>query len=163
MRQGLFLSFVLALGLLPVAAQQPQWNRTLPYTVFSHYFEKNNSGLSGDSSYLVFENRAQFDRIFGAAATMGGNQHFLPDDVFQDKLVIAVIRRGTFTLAYKVDRIAAAHQVLTVEFSTEETASPTAHFSSPLLLSVPREEYHRILFIENGRAVQSILLARAEQ
>src|ERR1700761_6737778 len=60
---------------------------------YTSYFEKNNSGLRGQKSYLVVTNQKQFDKIFGPAAAMGTNS-FIPDDTFKTKIIVTTIKRG---------------------------------------------------------------------
>jgi hypothetical protein len=50
--------------------------RKVAFQRYESYFERNDSGLTGDTSYLVFTSQAQFDKIFHPAAT-GGQNNFL--------------------------------------------------------------------------------------
>ena len=50
----------------------------IDYTLHSGYFEKNNSGLKGEASYLAIADRQTFDKVFGVAFTMGKKPNVLP-------------------------------------------------------------------------------------
>src|SRR4051812_13498215 len=76
-------------------AQKAGSERALDFQRYDSYFEGNNSGLKGETSYLAFTGQAQFDKIFHSAA-VGGQNNFLPDNVFDSKVVLATIARGHF-------------------------------------------------------------------
>src|SRR3954462_8566219 len=60
----------------------------------SGYFEKNNSGLEGEKSYLVLTDKEEFDKVFGPAPRAGQN-NFLAPDTFESKIIVATIKRGS--------------------------------------------------------------------
>lgn len=125
------------------------------------YFEKNNSGLKGRTSYLAINSRARFDQVFGPAATMGQN-NFLPDDAFDSKLIVAALRRGGFTSTYDVTRVTAKGGTLYVWYNVKDEPSSSATFSSPLILAVDRNNYSRVVFMEGGKRAASVPLPKSK-
>ena len=116
---------------------------------YSSYFEKNNSNLRGETSYLVFKNQTDFDKVFGAAATMDRNT-FLPDDAFDSMIVVAAIKRGAWR-TYEMPQTNLENGNLYVSYNTTDQAPSSATFSSLLILSVPKGNYKKIVFNENGK------------
>lgn len=136
-------------GWLQAAEQE---GTKIDYQVYSHYFEKNTSGLRGKASYLGFSNQADFDQVFGAAAVQG-KQKFLPKDVFDKHNVVAVIKRGTRVWTYKVDKVTVDPDVLYVSYEASSKDGGGAQFASPLILAVDKGTYNFVMFIENGKKV----------
>ena len=122
---------------------------------YDSYFEKNNSGLKGGVAYLVLRNQNEFDKIFGTAATMGNNS-FLPDGAFDSMLVVATVKRNSSLRKYEVTQTAQENGKLYVRYNTVDEKPSTATFSSPLILTVPKGKYKKIVFVENGKEVKSV-------
>lgn len=129
------------------------------YQQFDSYFEKNNSGLKGDFSYLVIKNQKDFDKVFGVAATMGEN-HFLPDKVFDSMFVVATIKHRSSLRTYEVTQTATVNGNLYVRYNTVDKEPSSATFSSPLILAVPKGNYKKVVFVENGKEVKSIAVKK---
>ncbi len=145
--------FLLALASLLSAAQAPARaggdERDLQFRRYDgSYFEKNNSGLRGERSYLVLTDQAQFDRVFGAAARMGNNT-FLPADAFENKIVVAAIKRGAMR-KYSDVAVTEENGVLLVSYTATDAAAGAATFSVPLILAVDKGAYSGVVFVENG-------------
>ena len=117
----------------------------------SSYFEKNNSGLKGEKSYLVFTDQRQFDRVFGPAAKMGGND-FLPGDAFNTKIVVAAIKRGSMR-RYSDIKVTEENGVLLVSYTATDEKPGSASFRVPLILAVEKGDYSGVVFVENGERV----------
>jgi hypothetical protein len=118
----------------------------------SSYFERNDTGLTTQTSYLVFTSRAQFDKIFGAAPTMGQN-HFLPDNTFDTKIVVAAIARGHFLRKYDDPKVTTTNGMIYVSYKIKDAEQKSATFASPLILAVDKGEYSEVVFTENGKRV----------
>ncbi len=124
----------------------------IDYHVHTGHFEKNNSGLKGESSYLAFTNRQAFDKIFGLAFIAKKKQNFLPKNAFDDHLVAAVIKRGKAVWEYKVDKVTARKATLYVHYQAKaKDSGGAATFATPLILSVKKGSYENVEFIENGK------------
>lgn len=123
------------------------------FTVHSGYFEKNDSGLSGPSSYLVVDDRADFDKLFGVAFTTGTKPKVLADDAFETSTIVAVIERGGEVWTYQVDGVQEENGTLTVRYRATAADGGGARFASPLILSVRPKVRPPVVFIENGKEV----------
>ena len=121
----------------------------LDFERYESYFEKNNSGLKGDKSFLMLGSQKQFDKVFGAAATMGQNS-FLPDDAFKSKIVVAVLKRGNLR-RYENIKVTTEKGKLLVWYDAADEAPSGATFSSPLILAVNKGKYKEVVFMENGK------------
>ena len=149
--------FLLAAATLFFAAEAPARGgggeaRDLEFQRYdSSYFEKNNSGLGGERSYLVLTDQAQFDRVFGAAARMGNNA-FLPAGAFENKIVIAAIKRGTMR-RYSDVEVTEENGVLLVSYTAADSRPGTATYRVPLILAVDKGAYVGVVFMENGERV----------
>ena len=139
-----FILFALAAcGYAQTAAAPVKFQR------FGSYFEKNNSNLKGETSFLAFTTQQQFDKVFGTAATMGKND-FMPPDVFKSKIVVAAIKRGALR-TYEDVKITSEKGKLYVSYNVNDDAPGSATFSSPLIVAVPKGKYKEIVFVENGK------------
>jgi hypothetical protein len=136
-------------------AQEGGSEHQVEFQRYDSYFEKNNSGLPGKTSFLVFTNQGRFDRIFHPAPVMGQNS-FLPENAFDTKVVIATIVRGNFTRTYDLTKVTAKDGTLYVWYTFTDSEGGGARFNSPLILAVDRENYSRIIFMENGKRIRSI-------
>jgi hypothetical protein len=163
MNRLLAIVAVLALPLLVVAAPAPDEDtakgKKVAFDVHNGQFEKNNSGLKGDSSYLVFSDREGFDKVFGLGRVMG-KQNFVPKDAFDAKMVVAVIKRGNALTKYKVEKVTADEGTLYIQYTAETDKPGSAMIHSPLIVSVDKDKYTSVVFIENGKKVDKVKIAK---
>jgi hypothetical protein len=125
----------------------------------SSYFERNDTALTTQTSYLVFTSRPQFDKIFGPAPTMGQN-HFLPDNTFDTKIVVAAIARGHFLRKYDDPKVTATRGMIYVWYKIKDAQQNSATFASPLILAVDKGQYSEVIFMENGTRVGAATFPR---
>jgi hypothetical protein len=155
-------AFAALLAFVPVRADDKveAKGKDVDYDIHTGYFESNKSGLTGDSSYLAFAGQKVFDAVFGVGRVQGAKQRFLPDDAFDKKVVVAVIKRGKGIYDYKVEKVTNDDGVLTIQFTAEpQQSSGTATFATPLIVSVDKGKYDSVAFIENGKKVASVKFA----
>ncbi len=149
-------SLALALA-APVPA--PELPQEMKFVIHSGHFEKNNSGLKGDSSYLSILDQPAFDKVFGSVPPLGGKKHnWLPQDAFKTHQVVAVIKRGTSTYAFSMISVASDSKTIIVKFTSKagDPGAGTAQFATPLILSIPQLKGREIVFIENGKEVAKV-------
>jgi NADH dehydrogenase [ubiquinone] 1 alpha subcomplex assembly factor 1 len=144
---------VLSLCVLGLAMPTQTEPERVEFAVHSGYFERNDSGLKGPTSYLVIDDRPSFDKMFGVAFTMGPRPNILPDDAFATKAVVAVVKRGGEVWEYTVQGVTERDGVLTVRYTATSEDGGGARFASPLIVSVPRGTFRRVVFIEGGKEV----------
>jgi hypothetical protein len=133
--------------------------RNLDFQRYDSYFERNDTGLTVQTSYLVFTSQAQFDKIFGAAATMGRN-NFLPNNAFNTKVVFATIARGHFLRAYDGPKVTTKDGTIYVWYKIKDTPQESATFASPLILAVDKGQYSEVIFMEDGKRVGAATFPR---
>jgi hypothetical protein len=119
------------------------------------HFEKNNSGLKGDASFLLFTNREDFDKIFGVGFTMGGKEKGVPKDAFDSKIVVAAIKRGNSITEYTVEKVTNDDGTLYVQYTAKSKDAGGAKYSSPLIISLDKGKYKEVVFIENGKKIDT--------
>jgi hypothetical protein len=137
----------------PAAAKKLK-GKKVAYQRYDGYFEKNNSGLTGEASYLALTNQRAFDKVFGKGVVMGKKQKFLPADAFATQFVVAVIKRGKSIWTYDVKSARARGGKLFVRYSsTTKDSDGSARYASPLILSVDMGKYSAVVVIDNGKKV----------
>lgn len=123
------------------------------------YFVENDDNMKGNVSFLVFTNREKFDRVFHPAAHMGDN-HFLPDNVFDSKLVIATTARGNFLRKYELTKVTAKKGELYVWYNSTDEQTPENSWHAHLILTVDKNKYSQVIFMENGKRVGATSLPK---
>jgi inhibitor of cysteine peptidase len=157
----LVLAVTALVCVVPAFAKKGAPERKVDYQRYESYHENNNDGLKGKTSYLAFTSQADFDKVFGPAATMGPNS-FLPDNSFGSKLVVAAIRRGGFLSKYDVTKVTARGRTLYVWYNLKDEPSSSATFRSPLILAVDKGDYSRVVFMQNGRRAGTASLPKTK-
>ncbi len=150
MRIASLLCLCLVIGAINAADKDAK----VEYTQYPRgYFEKNTSGLKGESSYLVITDKAKFDEIFSVGFTMGPKPVLLPSDKDElaKLLVIAAIKRGNSLTTYEIKGVTVADGVVTVDYKATAGPAGSATFASPMILSIPKDKVKKIIFNENGK------------
>lgn len=148
------LSIAAGLSALTAAAADeiPKGDKVESKVYARPYFEKNTSGLMGETTCLALADQKAFDMVFGVGFVMGKKPDLLPKDVFDKKLVLAVIKRGASLFEYKDVVVTKTDGVLYVAYTAHgKGAGGTAKFASPLIVEIPRGEYKSAVFVENGK------------
>lgn len=144
---------VLAIAAATAAADEAK----IEAKVYGPYFEKNTSGLKGDSSYLLVSEQKTFDAYFGAGFTMKQKPVLIPKDTFDKHLVVAVIKRGKSITTYEIDKAELKDGTLTLSYkTTEKGGGGDAKFASPLVVTVPKEGVKSVVFMENGKKAETV-------
>ena len=133
--------------------------RAVHFDQYKQYFEGNNSGLQGETSYLVFTSQAQFDLIFHPAAINGPNT-FLPKGAFDTLVVVATIHRGKAMREYDVQKVTVNGTRLYVDYTFKdgEAITGSGSFRSPLILAVAKAHLSKVTFVENGKEVSTVAI-----
>ena len=131
-------------------------NQKLKFEVHSGYFVSNKFEPQKTRSFVIANNQKQFDQIFGVAFVLGDKSHRLEEDELKSKTVIAAIRRGKSLCDFKINSITNRDGVLEVKYAAKMQKESTASFACPLIISVPKEQYKEIHFIENGKVLKKI-------
>jgi hypothetical protein len=124
-------------------------------TVYTAYFEKNNSGLKGESSFLALTDKDAFDKVFAARPPLMREKKpvLLPADAFDKHFVAAVVKRGNAPTTYEIQKVTLDKDgTLSVQYKATTDAPGTATFASPLIVAAPKDKVKKVAFIENGKA-----------
>ena len=143
-----------------VHAEDKPKGEKLDIGTFGGHFEKNNSGLKGDSSFLLIPDYDQFEKLFGTVPPAGigpnaGKRKVTPvtKATFENFVVAGVVKRGTAVTTYSDVAAYLDGDTVTVTYKAETGAPSTATFASPLFVAVPKEKVKKVIFIENGKEV----------
>jgi hypothetical protein len=144
------------------SGEEPPKGEKVEFTQHANgYFEKNNAGLKGDLSTLAITDAKTFDSIFGIGRVMGPMPNFLPEDAFDKKMVVAVIKRGNAFYQYKVDSLTTSDDALYLKYTaTGNGAGGTATFASPLILSLDKGKYKSVVFFEGDKKVGKVEIGK---
>ncbi len=138
------------------AAQNNSEPVSVRHVVHSGYTASGRFEAFLPASFLVIEDQSQFDRVFSVAPDMGEKSNRLPPGAFDTRMVIAVIKRGPYIWGYQVEDVSSRQDVLYVSYRlTLEDAGATT-FSSPLVISIERQKYTAVVFIENGKTIKKL-------
>ena len=131
----------------------------LPFDTYSGYFVSNKFEPDAPASFVVINDQAKFDEVFGVAFVMRDKSHRLPKDAFKSSIVLAVIKRGSALCEYKVESVTLDQGVVQLRYVTTSKATPDTTFACPLIVSVPRGKYKAVVFIEDGKEVKTLKVA----
>jgi hypothetical protein len=130
----------------------------LAFDTYSGYFVSNKFEPNAAESFVVLNDQEEFDKVFGAAMVMDDKSHWLPKNAFKSQIVIAVIKRGSSVVEYKVEGVTVKGGVVELGYSTTSKKSDTATFASPLIVSIPRGKYQAVQFVEDKNPVRKVAL-----
>jgi hypothetical protein len=130
----------------------------LPFDMYSGYFVSNKFEPDAAESFLVITDQAKFDQVFGVAFVMGDKSHRLPKDAFKSNMVLAAIKRGNTFWEYKVEGVTVEQGVIRLRYAVTSKVTPNTTFACPLIVSVPRDDYKAVAFVENGKPVKTVKL-----
>lgn len=132
--------------------------RPVPFEVHSGYFVSNQFDPKAAVSFVVIQERAVFDRVFGVAWVIHQSAHLLPNDAFQTKMVVGVIKRGKAIWKFTVEGVEAGDRTLIVRYRTRAVPNQSATFAVPLILSLDKGNYTAVQFVANGKLVKTLAL-----
>jgi hypothetical protein len=137
----------------PVPAQPD--GKPVEFVRHTGHFEKNNSGLQGDVSRLVFTDADAFGKVFAPVPPLMGKGANKPNpvkaDTFEKSLVVAVVTRANAPTIYSDIAAKVADGVLIVSYKAVTDPPSTAIFASPLIISVPKDGIKKVVFVTNGK------------
>lgn len=128
----------------------------LPFDTYSGYFVSNEFEPDAAESFVVINDQEQFDKVFGVAMVMQDKSHRLPTDAFKSNVVLAVIKRGNAVWEYKVEGVSMKNGVVELRYNATSTPSDSASFASPLIVSIPGDNYKAVEFVENEKPVKTV-------
>jgi hypothetical protein len=125
MKKGLYAAVAAVLVAAPVlvlafAPAPDAGSHPVEHKAVNGYAESRDSGLKGDASFLAVTSKAEFSRIFDPVITPRGAPDPVAKDAFDTRLFVAVIKRDEVLWDYKVEKVTANGDTLTVQY----TATP---------------------------------------
>jgi hypothetical protein len=151
---------------LPAAdADKKEKETKADYKVYDGYFESNQSGLKGKSSFLVFTDKKAFDKVFRPAPPLlgGKKKTMLPPDAFKTGIVVAVVKRGNQLWTYKVQSATSCKGKITLSYQAESRDGGSATFASPLIVALPGASEPQVRFEENGKEAALVNVAKEKE
>ncbi|MEI7836442.1 MAG: hypothetical protein WCK05_08515 [Planctomycetota bacterium] len=134
----------------------PSQTVPVPFDVHNGYFVSNQFEPDAPTSFVVVKDQKAFDKVFGVAMVMGDKSHRLPPDAFDKSVVVAAIHRGKAVWEYKVENVMMDGKTLIVKYSTATKPSETAEFACPLIVSVQKEDWTAVQFVEDGKTAKRV-------
>jgi hypothetical protein len=128
----------------------------LAFDTYSGYFVSNKFEPDAGASFVVINDQAGFDEVFGVAMVMQDKSHRLPDEPFKSNMVVAAIKRGKANCEYKVESVTVEKGVIRLQYTVTSEATPDTTFACPLIVSVPKGDYKAVVFIEDGKQVKKV-------
>jgi hypothetical protein len=130
----------------------------LKFQTYSGYFVSNKFEPDSPASFVVLDNRKQFDQVFGVAFVIGDKSPRLAPDAFETRLVLAAIRRGKAFCTYQISSVTEKEGVVHLRYQTTSKKSDSATFACPLILSIPKGKYQAVEFHENDKLVKRLAI-----
>jgi len=153
------ISLVLCLFMgLFINATSAEETAKLKFQTYSGYFVSNKFEPDSPASFVVLDNRKQFDQVFGVAFVIGDKSPRLAPDAFETRLVLAAIRRGKAFCTYQISSVTEKEGVVHLRYQTRSKKSDSATFACPLILSIPKGKYQAVEFHENDKLVKRLAI-----
>ena len=156
-------AITIAAVLVSVPATWAAEGTKLPFDTYSRYFVSNKFEPDAAASFVVIDAQAKFDQVFGAAFVMRDQSHRLPKDAFKSNIVLAAIKRGNALWEYKVEGVTVEQAVVQLRYAVTSKATPDTTFACPLIVSVPKDEYKAVVFVEGGKKVKTVVVAAKQE
>jgi len=148
-------AFAVMTGILVVLGAAAEGTK-LPFDTYSGYFVSNKFEPDAATSFVVITDQAKFDQVLGVAMVMRDKSHRLPKDAFKSNLVLTAIKRGNALWEYKVEGVTVEQGVVQLRYAVTSRATPETTFACPLIVSIPRDDYKAVVFIEDGKRVKTV-------
>ena len=153
------ISSVLCLFMgLFINATSAEETAKLKFQTYSGYFVSNKFEPDSPASFVVLDNRKQFDQVFGVAFVIGDKSPRLAPDAFETRLILAAIRRGKAFCTYQISSVTEKEGVVHLRYQTRSKKSDSATFACPLILSIPKGKYQAVEFHENDKLVKRLAI-----
>ena len=153
------ISSVLCLFMgLFINATSAEETAKLKFQTYSGSFVSKKFEPDSPASFVVLDNRKQFDQVFGVAFVIGDKSPRLAPDAFETRLVLAAIRRGKAFCTYQISSVTEKEGVVHLRYQTRSKKSDSATFTCPLILSILKGKYQAVEFHENDKPVKRLAI-----
>ena len=131
-----------------------------PFDTYSGYFVSNQFEPDAATSFVIIQDQAQFDRVFGAAFVMRDKSRRLAPEDFKTHTILGVIHRGPAMCEFQVAKVALSGGTAELHYAVTSKKSDTATFACPLIVSIPKGDYQAVKFVENGKVAKVLTPAK---
>jgi hypothetical protein len=128
----------------------------LAFDTYTGYFVSNKFEPDAAASYVIINDQAEFDKVFGVAAVMEDKSHRLPEEAFKSNMIVATIKRGNASCEYKVESVTVEKGVVTLQYTVTSEATPETTYACPLIVSISKGDYKAVVFKEDGKQVKKV-------
>lgn len=154
----LVILYLLACNFPSAFSSQPNGEK-IPFIQHEGHFERNDSRLTGQKSFLAFDQFDKFEATFGVAALGLGptkKKNFVTQETFNNRLVLAAIYRGKSVPNITDIEVSLENGTISVKYQLESSPEVGFNVSVPMTLSIPKTECRTIEFYENDRLVATL-------
>jgi hypothetical protein len=118
--------------------------------------------------YALLQTPAQYDALFHPAPVMGNKRRFAPEAKLYAEEQILVVARvmaapGNMDKVFEVERVTETNQELVLHYRfNEPRTNATSSVKNYLAIRIPRRDYKRVVFVENGKQVGELNTAKGQ-
>ncbi len=129
-----------AVGFAMAASAFADGSATIPFETFKPYFVLNTikPEKGKDCKFGVCTTMEQFESLFHPAAVMFRKQKFVPQDYFNDHVILYWVEWGNTPWEYTVQSVEQSDSGLVVKYTRQGEPSETAYFAPILLVGVKK-------------------------
>lgn len=118
--------------------------------------------------YALIQTPAQYDALFAPATLMGNRRPFAPEAAVYTKEQILLVARvmaapQDMEKSFAIERLSESNQQLEFHYRFNEPKPGASHFVKNYLgVRIPRHDYKKVIFFENGKKVGVLSLAHGQ-
>lgn len=131
-------------------------------------FIKNWDEKKSAALYALIQTPAQYTTLFHPAPLMGVKRPFAPETALYDKEQILLLARvmaapDDMSRVFEVERVIERGRQLELHYRFNEPRTPaTFSVKNYLALRIPKRDYARVIFVENGKQVGELNTAKGQ-
>lgn len=126
--------------------------------------------IGWNDAYALIQTPAQYDALFYPTAVMHSKRPFAPDaELYRNEQILVVAREMTapkdhqLDKVFEVERIAARDGELAFHYRfNEPTEIDTFSVANYLAVRIPKYNYKKVIFFENGKQVGELKLSEGQ-
>jgi|WetSurMetagenome_2_1015567.scaffolds.fasta_scaffold809255_1 hypothetical protein len=160
MKKMLILFVGLSMMLLTTNCEKDSQENYIPdisqkYDQFQDYFVLNYYPVNTDGNYLMLNSLSELKSIF-QPATLMKKQSWISAESFTDKTAVTIIKNEYSNIqTLIIEKVSLQSGILLINYKT--VASYSGYQGRPyLLIMMPRNQFNKVKFIENGKLVKTI-------
>lgn len=145
-----FVPLMLAVATSSAADKAEAKGEKADYKVYNSYFVSNKADLKGESTYFAFADQDALGKVLRPAPpNIGQKREYLPRDIFDSRLVAAVVKRGNKLWEYQVEKVTVDGETMYVQYKVTSKNTDAVH-AVPLIIAADKGKVKKVVFIENG-------------